>query len=1320
MATKETNPMPARRTLFEGRGPTATLTALATLAVLGCLALTASAQAATPAWKVLGVTGPTHLPPAQSEIDRLAVDAEGGTFTLTVNRLAATASGTINAGTTFIFPFNTNSGTAAAGQTIVGDHIAPGTTIVSIGQSFGTPFATLSKPTTNTSQVTNATFYTAGASDTTQPLAFDAGAAELEAELDDLSTVGGEGGSVAVSGGPGDKGATSPYRIEYGGSFATTDLPAIGLPVLEVDDSALTGDGTQSATVSTSADGGPGTGEVTIHIINVGGAATSGTYTLEIGPLPAGIETADSIPEVGGFNPWDCEPEGAGHSSLSCTRSFPVPAGRSPRQLNTTFPVTIGASAAPSATVPVSIEGGGAGPAGGDEFEIPVTISPDPAPAGVQELWAGAFDENGLPFTQAGGHPYLAGAYFRVNTVHSLSGEIVPAGELRDIDVEVPPGFVGNPRARARCPGHDPVCNDPDAVVGNVQPHVFQFDAPAARQVLYGVEPPLGHPAQFSFLYVVPDLHLFGDLRSDGDYGATVSSPNTTTVFKLYGAVSMLDGFPAGGGGVPFLTNPTGCSDEAQGTPVTTIMTNSWQQPSIFDRVSHEVPKVTGCDQLAFEPSFTFQPDNTAPASPTGAVADLSVPQDGLVDGAKLASPHLKKSVVTLPEGLVLNPSAANGLAACSTGQIGLKGTDFPDPNPVRFDKSSPRCPEASKVGTAEIETPLLEDKLNGSVYLAAQGDNPFGSLIGLYIVVDDSKTGITVKLAGRVDPDPQSGRVTATFDHNPQVPFSDLKLRFGGGPRANLSTPDVCGSYSTAGVWTPWSAPDSGPAAQTSDAFAISSGPGGGACAPSKAARPFGLGMNAGAADRTGRAFAPLTLRLTRPDGSQELDRIDVATPKGLLASLRGVPYCPEPAVAQAIARSGRGAGAVERALPSCPAASQVGTTSVGAGVGPQPFYAGGNVYLAGPYKGAPLSLVVVVPAVAGPFDLGVQVVRTALHVDRRTAQVTAVSDAIPKIIEGVPLQIQDVRIHLDRPGFTLNPSDCSAKQVRATVRSAWGARADLANHFQASGCAALPYEPRMAMRLTGRRQVRTGRHPGVRAVVRQDGVGEGGIAKAEVTLPKSLALDPDNARALCEFEDGTKPDLENHCPKGSIVGRARAKTPLLDDDLAGNVYFVKNVRIDRDTGNEIRTLPMVIVALRGQVAVNLVGESSTTRSGRLVNTFADVPDAPISRFDLAIRGGRNGILTVTRTRRSEINLCARPKSHVAAVDTDGQNGKRHDFDVRMRTPCRKGRRSAAKICRRRTDGKREFRRCVSNVRKVRAKRAAAKRRAASRRARG
>jgi hypothetical protein len=343
---------------------------------------------------------------------------------------------------------------------------------------------------------------------------------------------------------------------------------------------------------------------------------------------------------------------------------------------------------------------------------------------------------------------------------------------------------------------------------------------------------------------------------------------------------------------------------------------------------------------------------------------------------------------------------------------------------------------------------------------------------------------------------------------------------------------------------------------------------------------------------------------------------------------------------------------------------------------------------------------------------------VRQALHVDRTSAQATAVSDPFPTIWHGIPLRVRKIVVNVDRQGFMLNPSDCSPKQVRATILSAQGTRADVANHFQAADCAALAFEPRLALRLVGRRQVRTGGHPAIRALVRQQGIGEAAIARAQVTLPKSLALDPANAQALCEFDDGTKPDPENHCPEGSIVGRARAVTPLLNDPLVGNVFFVKNIRIDPETGNEIRTLPMIVVALRGEIAINLRGESSTTRAGKLVNTFAQVPDAPISRFNLNIRGGRNGILAVTRSRRSTFNLC-RMGRQVAEADIDGHNGRRHDLNVVMRKPCGKRRQPAAKVCRKRTNNKPALRRCVRNVRKVRAKRAQqAKRRAAKRRA--
>jgi hypothetical protein len=321
-------------------------------------------------------------------------------------------------------------------------------------------------------------------------------------------------------------------------------------------------------------------------------------------------------------------------------------------------------------------------------------------------------------------------------------------------------------------------------------------------------------------------------------------------------------------------------------------------------------------------------------------------------------------------------------------------------------------------------------------------------------------------------------------------------------------------------------------------------------------------------------------------------------------------------------------------------------------------------------------------VPVEAGPFRgamaLSPIVVRQAVHVDRTSAQVTAVSDPLPQIHHGIPLRVRQVTAVVDRPAFMLNPSGCSEKRIGSDFTSTDGAAASPVEAFRASGCSKLRFKPRLAMRLTGRKQTRTGKHPGVRAQVRQAGAPEAGIRRAVVRLPKSLALDPDNAQALCEFAEGTKPDLESHCPKGSIVGRARAVSPLLKRPLAGNVYFVKNVRRDRRTGNEIRTLPMIIVALRGEIAVNLRGESSTTRSGKLVNTFAEVPDAPISRFNLNIKGGRNGILAVTRTRRARIDICR--GKHVAEADMDGHNGKAYDRNIRMKTPCKAKKKASKK----------------------------------------
>jgi hypothetical protein len=751
---------------------------------------------------------------------------------------------------------------------------------------------------------------------------------------------------------------------------------------------------------------------------------------------------------------------------------------------------------------------------------------------------------------------------------------------------------------------------------------------------------------------------------------------------------------------------------------------------------------MTGCEKVPFDASMVLQPTTAAADSATGLSVDLSIPQNqppasvasdpGLArdhpdydpaagapgywrSDAGLATSHLDSSVVTLPDGFSVNPSVATGLDGCSDAGIGLREQRVPGVSPPLFNNGDPfdsdpsdgaECPLSSIIGDVRVDVPLLEQPLEGRVVLGMpKSTDPIsGEMFRMFIVVEDEERGLIAKIYGSAVADPGTGKLTATFERNPRVPFDDLHIDFKQGARGVLATPQRCGGHGWQSVFTPWSA--------AHDAGGEPVPVGGGMATSENCAFGFAPGLVAGMDRRQGRVHGAFAFRFSRQDGEQKLRGLTAKLPTGLLASVKGLVGSNLCSNAQA------NAGA-------CPASSRIGVVDAKAGAG-NPFVLErkGEIFLTEGYKGGPYGLMVRVRAIAGPFrgplELSPIVVRQAIHVDRRSAQVTAVSDPFPLIHHGVPLRVREVTVNVDRPDFMLNPSDCSAKQVQATILSAEGTRADVANHFQAADCASLPFKPRLGLRLVGRKQVRTGGHPAIRALVRQRGIPEAGIAKAEVRLPKTLALDVDNAQALCEFADGTKPDLENHCPRGSIVGRARAQTPLLNDPLVGNVYFVKNVRIDPNTGNEIRTLPMIVVALRGEIAVNLVGESDV-KGGKLVNTFDNIPDAPISQFNLNIRGGRNGILAVTRSRRSTFNLC-RMGRQIAEADMDGQNGKRRDFNVVMRKPCPKRRRSAAAICRKRTNSKPAMRRCVRRVKANRAKaakrKAVAKRKAAKRKA--
>lgn len=911
------------------------------------------------------------------------------------------------------------------------------------------------------------------------------------------------------------------------------------------------------------------------------------------------------------------------------------------------MPIEVLPGAPMSGTVPVEIEGGGAAddPEERDRYHAKLAVSTAEAPAGVAALWAGSFDENGRTVTQAGSHPAAAAAMFLLNTNLNAAGEPVPAGNVRDILAELPPGFIGNPMVTDRCPiASVEGCPPLEALVGKNEALTHRFPPPvnnSGAAPVRNMRPPSGYAAQFTTQIVEAKVAALASLRSDVDYGVTLTAPLVPTLYRVYGTLFVIEGKPSAAHGKALLTVPTGCRHEAIAPPVTTVATNSWEVPELFGEQSTEIPPVVGCDKLEFTPGFTFQPSTSEAAKGTATTAHVHVDQARLLEPDKLAPPHLKDSVVTLPEGLTLNPAAANGLEACTTAQIGYKGGGFAMPNPMRFNKEPVKCPDASKIGRAEIKTPLLDKPLEGIVYLAAQDDNPFKSLLAMYIVVDDEETGIVVKLPGEVIPNEQTGQLKAVFQNNPQVPFEDLILRFrGGGPRSTLATPDVCGTYTTNGSWTPWSAPESGPPAVTNDSFTISSGPGGSACAPTKAQRPFGLGFEAGTTDPKAGGHSPFTLRITRPDGAQELDKVTVTTPPGLVATLKGIPYCPEAALAAAQDRNRK--GREEMAKPSCPAASQVGTTTIGVGVGSEPLYVKtGKVYLTGPYKGAPVGLAFVVPAVAGPFDLGVQVVRTALRVNPRTAQVTAESDEIPKLLKGIPLLIRDVRVDLDRPGFVRNPTNCEPMTLGGQVSGASGAVADVSTRFQVDGCAALGFKPKMQLRLKG--GTTRAKYQQLTATVWAR-PGDANIGRASVTFPRSIFLAQEHIRTVCTRVQFAA----DKCPKGSVYGRAEAITPLLDEPLKGPVYL-------RSSDN---LLPDLVAALEGPahqpIKVELVGRTDSKNRG-LRNTFDIVPDAPVTKFTLRMQGGKKSLLVTSR------NICKRTER--ATVKLNGQNGRRHNF---------------------------------------------------------
>ncbi len=744
-------------------------------------------------------------------------------------------------------------------------------------------------------------------------------------------------------------------------------------------------------------------------------------------------------------------------------------------------------------------------------------------------------------------------------------------------------------------------------------------------QILWGVPAAESHdPLRFQFGGV--QGFGFGQLCDENGVRTTPSveepiaapsGPNSA----VRGCAGFFSGgnAPSSSPAEPFIEAPTACGEPAQSG--IDLLSYDGTETS----ASAPFPEVTGCDQLSFNPSLAARPSTEATDSPSGLDIDLTVPQ---FESPTVPSPsEIKGTEMVLPEGFTINAAAADGKSACADQEASFGTTN------------AANCPETSKIGTLNIETALLPGLLPGYLYL---GKPLPGDRYRVFLVADGFN--VHVKLAGRIVPDPSTGQLRVIFEDLPETPFQKFSLHIFGSERGALATPAKCGTYGITTTFTPW---DAVLGKQTSKTFfEINQGPNGSPCPG--ATRPFNPGFEAASAGNTAGAHSPFALRLTREDGSQFLSALNVTTPPGFAATLKGIPYCPEAAIAAAA--RGAYSGVSEQSNPSCPPASLIGEVIAGAGAGSHPFYAPGRVYLAGPYKGAPLSLVVITPAVSGPYDLGDVVVRTALYVNPESAQVSAVSDPLPQIIEGVPLRIRSVLINLNRPNFALNPTNCDPHSVETKISGAEGATATPSAHYQVANCANLPFAPKLSLKLTGGTK-RTG-HPALRATLKAR-EGDANISRLIVALPHSEFLDQAHIGTVCtRVQFAAK-----SCPAASIYGHASATTPLLNQPLEGPVYL-------RSSSN---LLPDLVVALKGPpsqpIEVVVAGKVDTGPSGGIRTSFETVPDAPVSSFTLTMAGGSKGLL------ENSIDICKAPQR--VSVKATGQNGRRANQSPALQASC-------------------------------------------------
>jgi hypothetical protein len=813
---------------------------------------------------------------------------------------------------------------------------------------------------------------------------------------------------------------------------------------------------------------------------------------------------------------------------------------------------------------------------------LALSVSSANAAFGVAGFDGEVVHVDGTAASQAGGHPHEASTRIEFNQVSPdpLTAFLRADGTVRRTLVELPAGLVGNPTAVPTCSSRQVSSDAGCPLTSQVGMAEVLQPFGEAEVAVYNMVPPRGAAAAFVFVVAGVRINLYATLRTGGDYGITIDVRDIPQALPVLATTVRLWGVPGdhrtGAPRIPFLTNPSACTPAGRGL-LTRLTATSWEGATdTASFVSHDAPPnedqplgPTGCDVVPFEPSFAATPSTSAPDSPTGLDVNLSFPTDGLLNPEGIATAALKTAKVTLPEGMTINPAGAGGLAACTDAQLNLEGD------------AAVTCPSASKVGSATATTPLLRESLTGAIYIRSQNssDPESGEMFRIALVLENEERGISIRLPGSIRADKNSGRLVTTFDNNPQLPVGSIDLEFKGGPRAPLATPLTCGQKTVDAELTSWS----GKTVARQSTFNID-------C--TRALGEFTPSFAAGTVNPAGGAFSPFALTFGKPDGNKAVAGITLRLPEGLTANIADH------------------------------LGTQVGSVTALAGPGTAPYALPGAVFFEGAYGDAPFSLRAVVPAVAGPFNLGVVEVRQKVYVDPHDAHVTVVSDPLPTIVAGVPVRLQRLDVNVDKPGFILNPTSCAPKVISGTLAAEDGQTAAVSSRFQVGDCGSLRFVPKMTLKVGARGKLTRGKRTPLEVTLTMPR-GDANNKSVTVTLPKVLnsRLDVVNRSRACSIDQFNA----DRCPM--VVGNATAVTPLLRDPLKGPAYFVYN---------PARRLPDLVVRLRGQVAIDLVGKVAITRDLRLQTNFDAVPDAPITKFRLLLESGpRNGPIGITR------NLC-------------------------------------------------------------------------------